>query len=350
MPARHFFLALTPTVVAVIAALVQFALFLAVQGIDAVAALGWVAKGGYGSAFAWQNTLARAAPLMFTALCVAIPARAGLIIIGAEGALVLGGLAAALTPPLLAGGPPLLVLTATALAGAAAGGAWIALSGLLKHYRGMNETISSLLLSYIGIALFNQLVEGVLRDPDSLNKPSTRPIGDSYVLGSLPGLDVQWGLAWGVAACVVAWLLLRHTVFGFAVAVVGGNSRAAQLGGLPVGRILVQTCFLAGMAAGLAGSFEVLAIHGAANASLLAGYGYAGILVAFAARHHPLAIVACAVLVGGLGASGSLLQRRLDLPDATTQVLQGLIFVNLLAFEMLHTRLQRHCLQSPQHA
>ena len=55
-------------------------------------------KGAFGDWFSWQNTLQRAAPLMLTALCVALPARAGLIIIGGEGALVLGGLACAALP------------------------------------------------------------------------------------------------------------------------------------------------------------------------------------------------------------------------------------------------------------
>src|SRR3989338_10295898 len=55
-------------------------------------------KGAFGDAFSWQNTLQRAAPLMLTALCVAIPQRAGLMVIGGEGALVLGGLACAGLP------------------------------------------------------------------------------------------------------------------------------------------------------------------------------------------------------------------------------------------------------------
>jgi simple sugar transport system permease protein len=85
--------------------------------------------------------------------------------------------------------------------------------------------------------------------------------------------------------------------------------------------------------------FEVAAVQGSANASLLAGYGYAGILVAFAARQNPLAIIVCALMIGGIQASGSLLQRRLDLPDATTLVFQGLLFANLLAWEALGGRI-----------
>jgi general nucleoside transport system permease protein len=85
---------------------------------------------------------------------------------------------------------------------------------------------------------------------------------------------------------------------------------------------------------------------------MLVGYGYAGILVAFAARQNPLAIVVCALLVGGIEASGSLLQRRLGLPDATTLVLQGLLFANLLAWEAFGVRLAawRTRLQAAAHA
>jgi simple sugar transport system permease protein len=82
----------------------------------------------------------------------------------------------------------------------------------------------------------------------------------------------------------------------------------------------------------------VAAIQGRANASLAAGYGFTGILVSFLARHNPLAIPPVAILLGGLVASGGLIQRRMDLPDATVLVLQGLIFVVLLTSETLYGR------------
>jgi simple sugar transport system permease protein len=69
--------------------------------------------------------------------------------------------------------------------------------------------------------------------------------------------------------------------------------------------------------------------------SLIAFYGYAGILVSFIARHHPLAIIPVAILFGGFGAAGSMLQRRLGLPDASVLVLQGIAFVLILASEAL---------------
>jgi general nucleoside transport system permease protein len=224
------------------------------------------------------------------------------------------------------------------VAGALMGGVWMAGAGALRAYRGVNETISSLLLNYIAIALLNHLVEGPFRDPASLNKPSTLPIGDDNMLGNLPGLDVHWGLAFGVIACLLAWFLMQRTTFGFAARMVGGNVRAALLNGLPVKKLIVVATFLGGLTAGLAGSVEVAAIHGNANVSLVTGYGYTGVLVAFIARANPFGVIPVALLLGGIGASGGLLQRVFELPDATVNVLQGVIFISILFSDSLYGR------------
>ena len=131
---------------------------------------------------------------------------------------------------------------------------------------------------------------------------------------------------------------MQRTTFGFGARMVGGNVRAARMAGLSVAKLTLVTCFLAGAAAGLAGMVEVAAVHGSANASLVAGYGYTGILIAFIARQNPLAVIPVALMFGGIAASGGLLQRRLDLPDATILVLQGIAFVMILASDTLYGR------------
>src|SRR4051812_42625504 len=282
---------------ALLATLVLFGIFLAFDGLNPLDVYEEMFRGAFGTSFSFQNTLQRSAPLMLTALCTALPAQLGLVVIGGEGALVAGGVAGGGTgvsfpnssPYLVlsgvfAGGvaaavtglsfqhsSPYVVLSAMLLAGALTGGLWIGFVGVLRAYRGVNETISSLLLSYIAIALMNHLVEGALRDPASLNKPATRHIGEANMLGPMPGLDVHWGLFYGLVACLVAYVLMKRTTFGFAAAMTGGNLRAALLSGLRVRRLIVVSCFLAGAAAGAAGMVEVAAVHGRANASLVAG-------------------------------------------------------------------------------
>jgi ABC-type uncharacterized transport system permease subunit len=296
-------------------------------------------KGAFGDSFSWQNTLQRSAPLMLTALCVAIPQRAGLMVIGGEGALVLGGLATAGLPYLFAPPTGVAGTVMVLMAGALAGAAWIGIVGALRQYRGVNETISSLLMGYLAIGLFKHFVEGPMRDPSSLNKPSTLPLNESMLLGAIPGYEVHWGLVWGALLCVVAGFWLFGSTHGFATRVVGGNARAARLVGLPSHRLIITACALGGACAGLAGGIEVAAVHTNANASLIAGLGYTGILVSFVARHNPWAVIPVAILFGGFGSAGSLLQRRLDLPDASVLVLQGFAFILILASEALRGRM-----------
>ncbi len=326
---------------ALIASAILFSVFLIALGKSPLTFYSLIWTGGFGSAFSIQNTLQRSAPLILTGLAFAIPARIGLTLIGAEGALVLGGFSAAAVaiPLVTGGGSPVIGLPLMALSAMLVGAIWIGLAGWLRHYRGVNETISSLLLSYIAIAIMNFFVEGALRDPASANKPSTMPIGEAYRIGPIPGTSVHWGLVAGLILAVILYILMSRTTFGFAARMTGGNVRAAQAQGLPVGFLVVGCCAIAGACAGLAGFYEVAAVHGQANASLVAGYGFTGILVAFLARQNPLAVVPVAILFGALAASGGLVQRRMGMPDATVLVLQGIIFVVLLTSETFHGRL-----------
>lgn len=321
---------------AVLVALILFGAFCFTQGAGALAVFAAIHKAAFGSWYSWQNTLVRAAPLMLTALCTALPARLGLMVIGNEGALVVGGMAAAAAGLAVVAAPAFVVIAVMLLAGMIGGGLWITLVGALYYKRGVNETISSLLMNYIAIAVMSHLVNGPMRDPSSLNKPSSYPIPDDKMLPLIGDTNVHYGLVFGVIVCLIMWALMEHTTFGFKVRMIGGNIRAARMAGLPVARLGLITCFLAGAAAGIAGMVEVAAVQGRANESLAAGYGYAGILVAFVARHRGLPIILVATLLGGILASGGILQREFKLPDATILVFQGLVFLVILFSDSLY--------------
>ena len=300
---------------ALIVSALVFSIFLIALGKSPAAFFELLWRGGFASAFSLQNTLVRAAPLILTALCVAVPAQLGLIIIGGEGALAIGGLAAGVAAlPLVGKAPPAVVALSMASVGMLAGAMWLGTVGALRHFRGVNETIASLLMYYIAVSMLFFFVEGPLRDPNDPNKPSTLPIGAENMVGPIPGTEIHWGLVAGIIAAVVLYVVITRTPFGFAARVTGGNPRAALAQGLPVGRLIILSTMIAG------------------------GYGFTGILVSFLARHNPLAIPIVAVLFGGLAAASGLIQRRLGLPDATVLVLQGTIFVVLLISETLYGR------------
>src|SRR5690349_16134205 len=166
----------------VLVSVVLFGCFVGLAGASPIEVYEQMFRGAFGTWFSLQNSLQRAAPLMLTGLCTALPARLGLVVIGGEGALYVGGVAAAAVASRLTGSSPYVVLTVMALTSMLFGAVWIGGAGALRAKRGVNETISSLLLSYIGIAVCNHLIEGPLRDPQSLNKPSTLHIGEANML------------------------------------------------------------------------------------------------------------------------------------------------------------------------
>jgi len=384
---RDFAQTLVITVAAILASVLVFSAFMYFYSdVSPQALFNEMYRGSFGFKFSIGDTLQKAAPLILAALCTALPIRVGLINIGAEGALLMGGLAAVATGLVLAkfmpGGSPFVAQALMALAGMCAGGLLIALVGMLRHWRGVNETISSLLLFYISLGVFNYLVEGPMKDPGSANKPSTYEIPEAYWVGNLIGADpepdpnetpppseeaeqaktsvfrdmidilkeVHWGLGLGIIFCVLTYLLMYHTTFGFASRMIGGNVRAAQASGLPVGWVIFVTCALGGAAAGLAGMVEIATGEHRANVTLNSGYGFTGILVAFMARHHPLGIIPVAILFGGLAASSGTIQRNLHVPEASIQVFMGILFMMILAFETLYGRFRIFLPRQPKEA
>ena len=180
-----------------------------------------------------------------------------------------------------------------------------------------------------------------MRDPASLNKPSTRD--DRRRQHDRQHSRHRRALGPGVrpGRCVRVLRPDRITPCSASRArVAGGNIRAAQIVGLGVGKLILTICFLAGGAAPAWPAWSKSPrCRAAPTPTLAAGYGYTGILVAFLARHNPLAIIPVAILLGGISASGGLLQRRLGLPDASVLVLQGIVFVFVLASDALYGRI-----------
>ena len=230
-----------------------FGVFIALIGTDPFSVFFTIYDGAFGSWFSWQNTFERAAPLLLTALCTALPARLGLIVIGGEGGYVIGAIAAVVTAVAIGDASRPLVIMSMMVIAMFAAGLWVAAAGALREYRGVNETISSLLLNYIAIAIMNFLVSGPIRDATVVHRPSSWSIGEQNMLGTLPEMDVHWGLGFGLIACLFTYVLMQHTRFGFAGRIVGGNERAARIVGLPVRLLAVIACFVGGQRLDLRG-------------------------------------------------------------------------------------------------
>ncbi len=219
-------------------------------------------QGGFGSRFAWAETLTRATPLVLTGLAVAVAFRARLYNIGAEGQLYAGALAAVAVGGLHGGvGWPLpaWLLFPSMIAAACAAGALLLLGpAWLKVRLGVDEVVTTLLLNFIVLLLVSAMLDGPMKDPSALGWPQSVAIADALQLDKLIARSrVHTGLLAALVLAVVLAGLLRHTTLGFEIRAVGANARAAAFAGMPVRAVEYKVALLSGALAGLAGAVEV---------------------------------------------------------------------------------------------
>ena len=290
-------------------------------------------EGGFGSTFAWSETLTRATPLMLTGLSAAVAFRARLFNIGAEGQLYAGALAAVAVGGLHGGVGfalhPWLLFPAMMAAAALAGALLLLGPALLKSRLGVDEVVTTLLLNFIVLLFVSMMLDGPMKDPTAMGWPQSVVLHDALQLDKLIARTrVHTGLLWAVALAVALWALMKFGTLGFEIRAVGANARAAAFAGMPVGWVMVKVALLSGALAGLAGAIEVAGRTGYVTLDMSPGYGYSGIVIAMLAALNPLGVVAAAVFVAGILVGADGMSRAVNVP---TYIADVIVAVSLLA-------------------
>jgi simple sugar transport system permease protein len=275
-----------------------------------------------------DGILIKVTPLILAALAVAVPARAGLVNVGGEGQLVIGGVFAAGVSLGLDGrlpGRPTLLLMCIA---AALGGAlWSALAATLRLLVGINEAVTTLLLNYLAINVMLFLIYDRWKDRNGSGQPATRPlpVGERFPL--LGSSKVHDGLILAIVATAVVFWLLRSTRWGFRLRVVGGNPEAARRAGIRVGFTMLSAMAVGGALAGLGGVAQLAGAEFKLRPGFLLTYGYVGFLASWLAKHKPVNVAIAAVALAAISVSGDSLQLDSALPAATVNVLMALVLL-----------------------
>ena len=290
-------------------------------------------EGGFGSTFAWSETLTRATPLMLTGLSAAVAFRARLFNIGAEGQLYAGALAAVAVGGLHGGVGfalhPWLLFPAMMAAAALAGALLLLGPALLKSRLGVDEVVTTLLLNFVVLLFVSMMLDGPMKDPTAMGWPQSVVLQDALQLDKLIARTrVHTGLLWAVALAVALWALMKFGTLGFEIRAVGANARAAAFAGMPVGWVMVKVALLSGALAGLAGAIEVAGRTGYVTLDMSPGYGYSGIVIAMLAALNPLGVVAAAIFVAGILVGADGMSRAVNVP---TYIADVIVAVSLLA-------------------
>ena len=325
---------------AVLATLLVSALLVAWAGAPVGQAALLLLEGGFGSRFAWTETLTRATPLILTGLAAAVAFKARLYNIGGEGQLYAGAVAAVAVGGLHGGSgfaAPTWLLFPLMMAAAALAGALLLLGpALLKSRLGVDEVVTTLLLNFIVLLGVSALLDGPMKDATAMGWPQSVAVQDGLQLGKLIDRSrVHTGLLWALVLAAALWLLLARSTLGFQIRAVGANARAAAFAGMPVGWVTVQVALLSGALAGLAGAIEVAGRAGYVTLDMSPGYGSSGVVIAMLAALNPLGVVAAAVFVAGILVGADSMGRTVGVPTYIADVIVAVSLIAMLIATLL---------------
>ena len=343
------YLAYSIPVLAVVAALLFGAIMLVLLGADPFKGYSEMFIGAFGSGDALIATLLKATPLLFVGTGIVIAFRAGVINIGAEGQMVLGGLFAAMAALYLPEMPAVIMVPAVLIAGVIGGALWGWVPGALKAYYRVNEILSTIMLNIVAVQLMSYLLRGPLIDPAEIERgtriPQTARLAESADLPILFGNRLHIGPVLAVLCAIATYYLLWRTPLGYRLRAVGLSEHAARYAGIPVRRTIALALTLSGALAGLAGAVLVFGseshrmVTDGSTMGFTGGAGFNGIVAALLGGLHPLWTIPASFLFGGLIVGGQALQRAVQVPSALIVALNGLVVIFVVAADRYRAKL-----------
>ena len=327
---------------AVLLSLLLSVALLLFQGNSPVEGLSLLFQGAFGSTYAIEDCLLKAVPIYLCALGVAIAFRLQIWNIGAEGQFALGAIGATWVAISFPGFSSWVLIPSMMIAAFVLGGLWGVIPAILKLKMQANEIIVTLMLNYIAILVLDYLVYGPWKSPDSYGFPMTQEFTSGAIIGTIGGTNLNWGLLLCLVSGIVIHIFFNYTLMGFELKASGENVRAAKYARLPYARLVIISMILSGAFAGWAGFVEASATLNRLQPTIMVGYGYTAIVVAWLARLNPLYIGLSSFLLAGLRVGAENLQLELQVPAAFGEIMEGMILLTILACTFfVHYRFER---------
>jgi general nucleoside transport system permease protein len=325
--------ALLPPIVALVVALVVGDLLILSFGQSPAAVYRLLIEGTWDNWYGFGQVLYKTTALAFAGLAVAIGLRAGLFNIGAQGQMAAGGFAAAIVGLALPAGVPAVLGAMLCIAAAAAAGGFVGfVPGALKARFGAHEVIVTIMLNFIVLALLNWIVAEHLHVHETLHTPAIHTgrlarLSDLWPAFHGSAANVSLALA-ALATAAVAFYLFR-TRGGYELRAVGLQPRAAEYGGVRVGRVWTVVMTLSGALAGAGAVSFVLGYKHYYEDGFGGDIGFLGIAVALVGRNNPLGVLLAALLFATLSQGGLAIHALV--PKQMVEVLDGVVILAIAA-------------------
>jgi general nucleoside transport system permease protein len=326
----------------VLLALAIGGVILLILGKDPLAYYGYVLRRGLLTWGGLQETFTRMAPLLLIAAGLIVAFRAGIWNLGGDGQFLLAAVVtAALAPALIAFLPRIPTLIICMIVSTAVAAVWSLIPAILKARYGVNEIVTSLMMSFLGTSFANVLVKLFFWDP-ATTVPQTRSLPVEDRLPRLFDSTIHCGVIIALIVVILVHLMMTRTAFGLKLQVVGANPRAAVHAGLNVARLTIATFALSAGLIGLGGAVEILGVWGVVRADWNPAFGLLVVPLVFLARFNGYAVIGFTLFFSALMIGGESAARRIGVPQHFVLVLVALLLIFLALVEYLdHLRRRR---------
>ncbi len=331
---------LTFTLGPILLAFLASAILLILLGRDPIAFYRDILQGGLLRASGIQDSITRTVPILLIGAGLVVAFRGSLWNLGADGQYLLAvAFVAGLGPAIVTALPPVVGWIVLAAGAIAIGAAWTIIPAILKARYGLNEIVTTLMMSFIGVGFANMLVKGPLKGPQMV--PQTAVIPEGAMLWDLPGTTIHIGVIVALVVVLAVHLVLTRTSFGTRLDVLGANPRAAVHLGIDVPRMIVIAFLVSGGLIGLAAAMDILGVFGFMRADWNPAYGLKVVPLVFLARLNILALIPLALFFGVLSIGGDYATRRAGLPSDFILVFVGLMLLFMIATQYISARRSR---------
>ena len=324
-------------VFSIAAALGIGALFIIASGKDPIKAYSALVSGAFGSPYRIGETFVAATPLILMSLGMIVAFKTSVFNIGGPGQEHMGAILATWVGINLTL-PSFIHIPLMVISGFVGGAVWALVPALLKAKMGINEVVVTIMMNYLGIYFVGYLVTGPMMLPGAWI-PMTPYIQATARLPVLVG-RLSGDFIVALLAIPLVYLLMSRTVLGYKLRVVGENRTAARYAGINITKSIVISMIISGGLVGIAGMGEIAGLFYFVQEGFSPGYGYTCIPVALLANLNPWGTLPAAVIFGMLYSGGLAMKAVSGVPQALTDVLQGLILIFILSSELIKRRMK----------
>ena len=303
---------------------------LALTGLNPINVYITMFEGAFGTSRRIWNLLQNVAILLCVSLAVTPAFKMKFWNLGAEGQVLIGGLATEVCMIFLGNKlpTPLLIVVMVA-ASIVAGAVWGFIPAFFKANWETNESLFTLMMNYVAIQIVSYFTF-IWSVPKGSGTPRVLEFGRLPVIG---GQKYMLNIIVVAVLTLAMFIYLKYTKQGYEIAVVGGSPNTARYVGIDVKKIILRTMLISGAICGIAGLLLVAGTDHSLKSSTAGGRGFTAIMVSWLAKFDPIFMVFTSFLIVFLEKGASKISEVYRLNDSFSDIITGIIIFFIIGSE-----------------